>query len=85
MGEFGDTAISKAIVETYLRTIAAHLESDVLVVGAGPSGLTAAYFRATAGVKGTVLEKRLAPGGGIWGGGMAMNVAVVQEEALSVL
>ncbi len=85
MGEFADTAISKAIVETYLRTIAARLESDVLVVGAGPSGLTAAYFLATGGVRVTVLEKRLAPGGGIWGGGMAMNVAVVQEEALSVL
>ena len=85
MGEFGETAISKAIVETYLRTMAERLENDVLVVGAGPSGLIAAYLLATDGLRVTVLEKRLAPGGGIWGGGMAMNVAVVQEEALSVL
>ncbi len=85
MGEFGETAISKAIVEAYLRTIAGRLESDVLVVGAGPAGLTAAYFLANDGLNVTVIEKRLAAGGGIWGGGMAMNVAVVQEEALSVL
>jgi thiamine thiazole synthase len=33
----------------------------------------------------TVIEKRLAPGGGIWGGAMAMNDVVVQDEALPVL
>ena len=33
----------------------------------------------------TILEKRLAPGGGIWGGGMAMNEAVVQDDALELL
>lgn len=33
----------------------------------------------------TVLEKRLSPGGGIWGGGMGMNIAVVQEEAIELL
>jgi len=32
-----------------------------------------------------LLEKRLAPGGDIWGGGMGMNVAVVQEQAVGVL
>ena len=40
---------------------------------------------AQSGVKVTILEKRLSPGGGIWGGGMGMNIAVVQEEAVPLL
>jgi thiamine thiazole synthase len=47
--------------------------------------LVAAFFLAKTGAKVTILEKRLSPGGGIWGGGMGMNVAVVQEEAISLL
>ena len=85
MANFSETEISRAIIETYHQDLSAHLESDVLVVGAGPSGLIAAWFLATHGAKVTVLEKRLAPGGGVWGGGMAMNVAVIQEEARPIL
>jgi thiazole biosynthesis enzyme len=33
----------------------------------------------------TLLEKRLTPGGGIWGGAMEMNEVVIQEEALDAL
>jgi thiamine thiazole synthase len=32
-----------------------------------------------------VVEKRLAPGGGVWGGGMGMNQIVVQQEAIPIL
>jgi thiamine thiazole synthase len=31
------------------------------------------------------VERKLAPGGGIWGGGMGMNEVVLHEEALPVL
>jgi len=85
MADFDETLISRAIVETYHPILADRLENDVLIVGAGPSGLTAAYYLAAEGLRVTVLEKRLAPGGGIWGGGMGMNVAVVQEPARPVL
>jgi len=84
MAEFDEITISTAIVETYHASLVARLQSDVLVVGAGPSGLTAAYVLAAEGRSVTVLERRLAPGGGIWGGGMAMNVAVLQDEARPV-
>jgi thiamine thiazole synthase len=59
--------------------------SDVLIVGAGPSGLMAAWDLARRGLKVTVLEKRLSPGGGIWGGGMAMSQIVIQDDALPLL
>ena len=85
MTELDEVQISKTIICAYHEKLLDRLASDVVVVGAGPSGLVAAYFLATSGVKVTVLEKRLSPGGGIWGGGMAMSVAVVQEEAVPLL
>jgi thiamine thiazole synthase len=85
MSGWDDFRISKAITSAYSDKIAAHLESDVIIVGAGPSGLTAAYELAERGHRVTVVEKRLSPGGGIWGGAMGWNYVVVQDEALPVL
>jgi thiamine thiazole synthase len=85
MSELKDTDISKAIIRTYHDKLLNRITSDVLIVGAGPSGLTAALYLARKGLKVTVLEKRLSPGGGIWGGGMAMNQIVIQDGALPLL
>lgn len=80
-----DTRITRAILDAYHEKLSRSLVSDILIVGAGPSGLRAAIDLASNGRKVTVLEKRLAPGGGIWGGAIAMNEVVVQEEALSTV
>ena len=80
-----EVEISKTILCTYHEKLLDRMASDVIIVGAGPSGLVAAFYLARAGFKVTVLEKRLSPGGGIWGGGMAMSVAVVQDEVISLL
>ncbi len=80
-----EVEISKTIIDTYHERLVQSLTSDVAIVGGGPSGLVAAYYLAKAGVKVTILEKRLSPGGGIWGGGMGMNIAVIQEEAIPLL
>ncbi len=85
MSGWDDFKISRAIAGAYHAKISMHLESDVIIVGAGPSGLTAAYELAERGYRVTVVEKRLSPGGGIWGGAMGWNEVVVQDEALPVL
>lgn len=85
MSKVEESAISRAILEAHHEKLARSLASDVVIVGAGPAGLTAAAELARAGRRVTVIEKRLAVGGGIWGGGMGMNDVVVQEEALPVL
>ncbi len=85
MSQFTENQISKIIINSYHQKLLNCLENDVLFVGAGPAGLTGAYFLAKAGCKVTILEKRLSTGGGIWGGGMSMNEVVVQKDAISVL
>ncbi len=80
-----ETDISKAIISTYHDKLLGRIVNDVLIVGAGPSGMTAAFCLAQKGLKVTLLEKRLSPGGGIWGGGMGMSQVVVQDDVLPLL
>ena len=77
--------ISKAITETYMKDFLDAMEADVAIVGAGPSGLTAGYYLAKAGVKTVIFEKQLRVGGGMPGGGMMFNRIVIQEEAKPIL
>ncbi|GAI59687.1 unnamed protein product, partial [marine sediment metagenome] len=58
---------------------------DVAVGGAGPAGMTAAYYLAKEGIKTVIFERSLRPGGGMPGGGMMFNTIVVQEEAKEIL
>lgn len=77
--------ISQTIVSTYFQKLQDNLKTDVVIVGAGPSGLVAAADLAKSGFKVTVFERKLAPGGGTWGGGMLFNEIVIQDDALSIV
>ena len=77
--------ITAAIVQSYFEKLQNNLSVDVAVVGAGPSGLVAATCLAKTGRKVAIFERQIAPGGGIWGGGMLFNEIVFQEAVLTVL
>jgi len=80
-----EAEITKAIVEMASKEWVEYAESDVIVVGAGPSGLTAARYLAERGLKTLVLERRLSFGGGIGGGGMLFHKVVIEKETKDIL
>lgn len=77
--------VTRGIVEGFTRDFLESLELDVAIVGAGPSGMTAAYFLARDGFKVAVFERDLHVGGGMWGGGMLFPRIIVQEEAADLV
>lgn len=80
-----ETQVSKGIIKTYFEKLENHLELDVAIVGGGPSGIVAAYYLAKAGLKVAQFDRKLSPGGGMWGGAMMFNQIVVQEDALDIV
>ena len=79
-----EVKITKSIFEEGFDFLNDLLEQDVIIVGAGPSGLTCAYYIARSGYKVSVIERNLYIGGGIWGGGNLFPFVVVQEEVLDI-
>jgi len=80
-----EIVVTEAIMSSYYEKFRSCLQVDVAVVGAGPSGLTAAWHLARQGWKVAVFERKLSIGGGMWGGGMTWNMIVVQEQGKGVL
>lgn len=80
-----ENVISSAIVRSFSEKLNHALTLDVAIVGGGPSALVAARDLAKAGLKTAIFERKLAPGGGTWGGGMLFNEVVVQDSALHIL
>ena len=80
-----EVLISRAILKSYMEELSDYLEVDAAVVGAGPAGMTAAYFIAKAARKVAVIERKLCVGGGMPGGGMMFNKIVVEEEGREIL
>lgn len=77
--------VSLGIVDSYFSKLKQNLSLDVAIVGGGPSGLVAAYYLAKAGKRVALFERKLAPGGGMWGGAMMFNEIMVQQEAVHIL
>ncbi|MBP5233294.1 MAG: NAD(P)-binding protein, partial [Planctomycetes bacterium] len=65
-----ENVISRAIVAAFSRKFSEALDVDAAIVGGGPSAMVAARDLAQKGYRVAVFERRLAPGGGTWGGGM---------------
>ncbi len=83
--ELNEIVITRAIIDRFYAKLKENLETDVAIVGGGPSGLVAGYYLAKAGKKVAMFERKLSIGGGMWGGGMMFNEIVVQGAAVRIL
>lgn len=77
--------ITKSILNASYKLWSSLLSLDVAVVGAGPSGLTAARIMADKGLHVAVFERHLTFGGGTWGGGMGYPEIVIEKEAYEIM
>ena len=80
-----ERVVSAGIIDSYFSKLKSNLSLDAAIVGGGPSGLVAAYYLAKMGRKVALFERKLAPGGGMWGGAMMFNQIMVQQEAVFIL
>jgi len=84
--EVPEQEITLAILEDTFEILREFAKgTDVIIAGAGPSGLVCAYYCAKAGLKTLVIEKLLHPGGGIPPGGMGFPRGIVASPADEIL
>lgn len=77
--------ITKAIVGSFLRQFEEYIDSEVIIVGAGPSGLMAGRELGKTGHKVLIIERNNYLGGGFWIGGYFMNKVTFRAPAQEVL
>jgi sulfide-dependent adenosine diphosphate thiazole synthase len=73
--------ITKSIVSMFNETIQEYADSDIIIIGAGPAGLTAGRKLAGSGLKTLIVEQNNYLGGGYWVGGYMMNPVTVRSPA----
>lgn len=83
--EISEKQITKAIISEFSKEFEDYIESDVIVVGAGPSGLIASKELAEKGVKTLLIESNNYLGGGFWIGGYLMNKITLRAPAQGIL
>ena len=76
--------ITRAIADEFHSVLVDRADSDVIVIGAGPAGLTASRELASMGFKVLVIEQNNYLGGGYWLGGYMMNPVTVREPAQKI-
>src|SRR5207245_9067659 len=65
--------ITRQIAREYFQEFDRLIESDVIIVGGGPSGLLCEHDLAAAGFKTLLIEQAIFLGGGIWFGRYFVN------------
>jgi len=81
----GEKEITRAIVNKFAEQFCEYVESDCIIIGAGPAGLMAGKELASHNLKVFIIERNNYLGGGFWIGGYLMNKVTVREPGQEVL
>ena len=79
-----EVEITRAIANEFHSVLIDRADSDVIIIGAGPAGLTASRDLSNIGFKVLVIEQNNYLGGGYWLGGYMMNPVTVREPAQKI-
>lgn len=83
--KIGEKDVTAAIVGEFASQFQQYVESDVVIIGAGPSGLIAGRDLAAAGRKVLIVERNNYLGGGFWIGGYLFNKLTVRAPGQEIL
>ena len=79
-----EVEITRAIANEFNSVLIDRADSDVIIIGAGPAGLTAGRELAIMGFRVLIIEQNNYLGGGYWLGGYMMNPVTVREPAQKI-
>jgi len=82
--DVSEVEITRAIANEWHSVLIDRAQSDVIIIGAGPAGLTASRDLSNMGFKVLVVEQNNYLGGGYWLGGYMMNPVTVREPAQKI-
>lgn len=80
-----ESEITNAIVCNFAKDMKQFANTDVIIIGGGPSGLMAAKELANNGIKVLIIERNNYLGGGFWIGGYLMNTITIRNPGQKIL
>jgi len=78
-----ESQVSRAMSRRYFKDLDDYAESDIVIIGAGSCGLSAAYIlgKTRPDLKIAIIEAGVSPGGGAWLGGHLFSAMVMRKPA----
>jgi thiazole biosynthesis enzyme len=81
----GEKEISSALVNEFALQFQEYVDSDCVIIGAGPSGLMAGRNLTKAGKRVLIVERNNYLGGGFWLGGYLINKVTIRRPGDRIL
>ncbi|MBI4232457.1 thiazole biosynthesis protein [Candidatus Peregrinibacteria bacterium] len=80
-----EAQITRAMLRKHWKKFDEYVQSDVIIVGAGPAGMVAGYELAKNGVKTMIIERNNYLGGGMWLGGYGVPEMIIRKPGHFIL